>query len=50
MIDWFKSLFYMHKYATIKEGRYVDYMNETTGRWYNCRCEKCGRIKIFRCF
>lgn len=34
-----------HKWVIIDQGNIVDEESNTIGRYYNSRCEKCGKIR-----
>ena len=53
MIDKLRKLLGLcsHKYVIIKEGSWTRTRGNDTvdkGRYYDCRCENCGKIKEFR--
>ena len=48
MIEWFKRLFHQHQWEIIAKGNLTSGDNvKPYGKWYDCRCSICGKIKGF---
>ena len=48
MIEWLKLLFHIHKYDILAKGDLISLNQKTPyGKWYDCRCTICGKIKVF---
>ncbi len=48
MIEWLKLLFHIHKWEIVSQGnlKWED-QKVPYGKWYDCRCTICGKIKVF---
>ena len=39
---------HMHEYKIVKSGPIVNSNDSNIGTYYECRCDKCGKMKFYK--